>query len=173
MWRPQILQIDMFSLIPAPYQLLAKGIAVAAIIAGMLWYRHSLIAEGEQHIKDADAKAVAAQIIHNTEIETRAKTLAEQAGHAHDQELTDLRAYRDSHPLGPMFVSNGASHRCPVPAATTAHPRDVETITSAQSVLSVSAGNTESSAIDISGMLEALAGRADQLSAQLREWQGR
>lgn len=61
----------------APYRLyLEAAVAVIAVMA-FLWYRHSLIEQGVQQQQDADAKVAAAQIIHNTEVESRAKTLAE------------------------------------------------------------------------------------------------
>lgn len=60
-----------------PIRLYAEIAAVILLGIAFAWYRHSLIAQGEQNIKDADAKLVAAQVIHNTEVESRAKTLAE------------------------------------------------------------------------------------------------
>lgn len=56
-----------------------KLAGAAALLIGFLFYRHSLIAEGEQIKIDADNRVVAAQTIHNAEVETRAKTLSEQS----------------------------------------------------------------------------------------------
>lgn len=61
----------------APYRLWIELAVVAILTAAFLWYRHSLIQEGVKQQQDADAKVVAATIIHNAEVESRAKTLAE------------------------------------------------------------------------------------------------
>lgn len=90
-----------------------------------------------------------------------------ETDHSHDQELSDLRAYRDAHPEQPVRLC----------LANPVHAPAVEGQPSAapSSVQSVSAGDSGSGAgnqgPDISGLLEALAARADEVSADLRRRQ--
>lgn len=60
-----------------PIRLYAEIAAVILLGIAFVWYRHSLIAQGERNIKDLNAQLAAEKIVHNAEVETRAKTLAE------------------------------------------------------------------------------------------------
>lgn len=56
-------------------RLALEAIGLALVIAAGLWYRSHLIDIGEDRIKAKDAEIVAAQQIHNQEVERRAEVL--------------------------------------------------------------------------------------------------
>lgn len=91
------------------------------------------------------------------------------ANHANDQELDNLRAYRDSHPVQPVRLC--ISPRPVRPAGTAADGAG----SPAKPVLDLPSGDSGSGADgagpDIAGMLESLAAAADSVSADLREEQ--
>lgn len=164
-----------FTLIPAPYRLLAEGIA-AAILIGLSWYAiHSynehLRESGRQEVRAEDAQALATAKAAADAETKRLKDKADQAEHSHDQELTDLRAYQRDHPIS-LWVSNGKGHSIAcVPHTTASNSIDASTSPSAESVLTMP--ERDPGERDIGPMLSALAARADEVSAQLREWQSR
>lgn len=115
------------------YRIYAE-IAVAVIaISAFVWYRHSLIEQGVKQQQGSDAKLVAAKIIHNTEVETRAKTLA-------DARVADFKATLQAPPAAdaphlscvsnnsrPRSMSKDARSR-PSPDATPQQPAVVEAV---------------------------------------------
>lgn len=90
-----------------------------------------------------------------------------ETDHSHDQELAALRAYRSAHP--PVTVRLCVPDRVPSPAA----PRRAGTAASGvQPVPSRDhSGGARQAGPDIFPLLEALAARADQVSAGLRRRQ--
>jgi len=95
---------------------------------------------------------------------------ADEAGHSHDAEIADLRAYRDAHPPGAVRLC--VSTTAPVRPAASAGTSADSAAPAAGSLQSVPTGDSGSGAgragPDIGPMLEALAGAADRLSAQVR-----
>lgn len=90
-----------------------------------------------------------------------------ETDHSHDQELAALRAYRAAHPIsdvGLCFTDSGPTR--PVEGHAGSSPGAVQPVPPGDSgVQQVRAGRP------IVGMLEALAGRADEVSAALRRRQ--
>jgi hypothetical protein len=89
-----------------------------------------------------------------------------ETDHSHDQELTELRAFRDSHTVEPVRLCVADTVHAP---AAEGQPS-----TAADAVQPVSSGDSsvrQEPGPDISGLLEALAARADQVSADLRRRQ--
>ena len=88
-----------------------------------------------------------------------------ETDHSHDEELAVLRAYRDAHPVQPVRLCQSA----PVPSAAPRQPGaasgDILTVPSG------GAGVRPEPGPDISRLLEILAGRADEVSAELRRRQ--
>lgn len=88
-----------------------------------------------------------------------------ETDHSHDQELADLRAYRASHTIQPVRLCKPASMSTSSPRYTGAGSGDVQQVSAGNSDLRPEPGP------DISPLLEALAGRADGVSAGLRRRQ--
>lgn len=159
----------------APYKLYAYAIAAAMLIS-LSWY--AIHAHDEKIRLDERTKILAedAQALQKAKDDAAAESKllqakADQAEHAHDQELTDLRAYQRDHPIS-LWVSNGKGHSVAcVPRTAASNSIDASTSPSAESVLTMP--ERDPSERDIGPMLSALAARADEVSAQLREWQSR
>lgn len=102
-------------------------------------------------------------------VEAERKGRAAAAEKANDSELATLRAYRDAHPERPVRLCLSASDLPATPAA----PRFPGT--PAGDVLPLPAGDIGSgpwgTGPDVGGLLELLAARGDQVSAQLRHRQ--
>lgn len=88
-----------------------------------------------------------------------------QTDHSRDQELAELRAYRAAHPVQPVRLCYPASVQTTAPRQPSAASRDVQPVSTGNSDLRPEPGP------DISRLLEALAGRADGVSATLRRRQ--
>lgn len=151
---------------------------LVAVIAGGFWYHHKLIGEGiaEQRLADDRASAtLAANTAKQTaELQVRATT-AEQA---YDKERADTQNYRDSHPLQPVRLCVDSHNRGSiVPKAGAANSGDAGTSTAAKDLHDVPSGDNSgregAAGPDISGMLELLASKADDVSAVLREFKSR
>lgn len=157
----------------------ALELIVIAIVAGGIWYwQHSLIEKGviEQRIADAAAsnKLNADTAKQTANLQARA-TLAEQA---YDKERQDHQVYLDSHPLQPVRLCiSTAVGRALVSAASAPHSGNEGTGAAAPTLHDLPSGNSSGGASaagpDISPMLELLAGAADKVSAELREFQKR
>lgn len=139
--------------------------AILALLAGFGWYTAHERNIGKAH----ELAAVAAEAAAQTKA---AQAKADAAEHSHDSELAALSAYRDSHPDLPVQL-------CLDPSAVPA-PRGVRSIhqatgATAGSVQPVPTGNSGGGARtegpNIFPMLDALAARADEVSAQLRTYQ--
>jgi hypothetical protein len=150
---------------------LVELIVVVLVAGAVWWFCEHLIHVGVQKQKDADAKAYAQLLIDKAKEEGRLQALADQAEHAHDEELTQLRTYRNSQPLhGSLRINCPAS----LPSAAGAHNGDDEARSAAAAIQSLparSAGSSGPGSADVLHLLDILAGRADTVSATLREYQ--
>ncbi|MEY4761267.1 MAG: hypothetical protein RLZZ200_1123 [Pseudomonadota bacterium] len=124
--------------------------------------------------RDAADKAIADRAKADAKLKQDA---ADAAGAAREKELLDLRAYRDAHPVGPMRLClarpAGVS---PSAGAVQGDGRPGPGPEPVQPVPAGDRGGGEGRAEagpDLAGMLDALAARADYVSAGLREWQRR
>lgn len=88
-----------------------------------------------------------------------------ETDHAHDQELSDLRAYRAAHPVQPVRLCQPARMPIATPRQPSAATGDLQQVSAGDSQLRPEPGP------DISGMLELLSDRADEVSAGLRRRQ--
>lgn len=159
------------------YRIYALIVAVVLIAAGLGWLHHHIYQQGADGQKAIDDAAYAISK-HNADLESARKlAVANQAEHAHDQELSDLRDYRDAHPVGPVRLClNKGSGRSPG-AGAAAIGLNAGTGTASGPFQPVPTGDPDGGAgdagPDISGMLEGLLADADQVSAELREYQAR
>lgn len=69
----------MFNLLPPQVKLYAELAAAFAICALLMWGIHHLREQGREEIRAAQAQLVQARIVHNAEVETRAKTIADES----------------------------------------------------------------------------------------------
>jgi hypothetical protein len=154
--------MNLLSLIPGRIWL---EIAGAAILLGAFgWYTAHERGIGKAH----EVAVLAAQAAAQTKA---AQAQADAAEHSHDSELTALAAYRDAHPDSAVQLCNAATS---VPAAHSAGSGNSTAGTTAGNVQSVPAGDSgvrPGAGPDIGGLLDLLAGRADEVSAQLRVYQ--
>jgi hypothetical protein len=155
------------------------GLLIAAILIGGVWYHHKLITEGVAEQKASD-DAASATIVANTvkqtaELQTKA-TMAEQA---YDKEQSENAAYRSAHPDEPVRLCLGASNAGNriVSQAGVTKPGNANSGTAAANVSSVPSANSSggggAAGPDISILLSLLAAKADDVSAELREFQSR
>jgi hypothetical protein len=145
------------------------------IVAGLIWwFCEHLIAVGVQKQKDADAKAYAQLVIDNAKEQGRLKALADTANENYQQESQQLDAYRAAQPVhGRLCVDKGGSS---VSTAATTHRGDEASGARTATVQPVSAGDPAFGGrgySDIRHLLDLLAGRGDQVSSTLREYQSR
>lgn len=150
---------------------------IVALIAGGFWYHHKLIVEGiakQQAIDDAASATLIAKTAEQTaELQAKATT-AEQA---YDKERNDDQNYRDSHPIEPvrLCLSTTAS-RIIVSQGGALNAGNAGSGPSSADVSKVPTGDSSSgggAGPDIANLLGLLAGRADEVSAELREYQSR
>lgn len=155
------------------YRLYFQIAAAALILSAGLYWHHKVYVSGVAAVQQADAVALqAAKAVADKET-ARLTKRAEDASHEHDKDLADLRLYRVTHPVhvggGLCHNSNNSIAGLPgIPAPDFSH---ANTGPSPGDVQPVSSGN--SGRDDIGPLLDLLAGRADKLSAQLREYQNR
>jgi hypothetical protein len=153
---------------------LIEAILLFAVAGLVWWFCEHLIAVGVQRQKDADDKAYAQLVIANAKEEGRLKALADTANENYQQESQQLDAYRAAQPVhGRLCVDKSGGG---VPAAAGAHHGDGEASPGAATVQPVSAGDPAFGGrgySDIRHLLDLLAGRGDQVSATLREYQTR
>jgi hypothetical protein len=153
-------------------------IVIAAVAGGIWYWQHHLIGEGVTKQRTADA--IATQKLQEdtdkqtAELQARATT-AEQA---YDRERADHQTYIDSHPPQPVRLCIATPvGSALVSQASTAHSGNESTGAAPANLHDLPSGNSSGGASaagpDISGLLGLLADRADQISAQLREFQTR
>lgn len=138
---------------------LVELLLLAAVVIGVYLFCQHLIGVGVQRQKDADAVELAKQLAAD-------KVKADKAEHVHDQELSDLRTFRDEHPFTyrvcikpvPKHGPTDASHDGTTPASTVG-----------ESVPAPDPDITE----DRGPLLDAFAALFETNNAALRQWQGR
>jgi hypothetical protein len=150
------------------------GGAIVLLIVLGLHYHHKVLAEGIAEQKAADAKATLVltqeTAKQTAELQTRA-TMAEQAYDKEHQSilsqpsLPPVRLCGNAHNSGSLLPKAGAVVQGN--AGTGAAPGDLQPVPSGDS--SVGDGQNP----DLAGLLGILAQRADEVSAELREYQAR
>jgi hypothetical protein len=153
------------------------GIIVAILIGGT-WYHHKLITEGVAEQVAADNKASATLVAHTAAQTAELKAKATMAEQAYDKEASDNAAYRSANPLQPVRLCNDSHGSGGILSAASAkNSGNANSSTAAGSVPPVHSGDSGSgngaAPPDVSSLLDAFAGRADQVSAALREYQKR
>lgn len=148
----------------AAMELIAIGIVVTGVGGVAAYEHHKIYTEGvtaalakQKASNDADTKVLQAK--------------ADAAEHAHDSELSELQHYRDTHAVTSVSLCLDPINDLQASAAVSVSGGTVTTAPGLQSVPAGDSGVRKVAGPDIGGMLEALAGRADQVTAQARELQ--
>jgi hypothetical protein len=147
---------------------------IIIIVAGGVWYHHKLITEGVAQQKASDEKATAT-LLASTAKQTQAlQVRATTAEQAYEKEV----AANAGQPVIPVRLCSNATPRGQlVPKAGAANPGDASARASATAIPNVPHGNSGSGSgnagPDIGALLETLAKRCDDVSAELREYQSR
>lgn len=153
-------------------------IVVGLLGLGFAAYHRAVLDKGIEEQQAADAKA--SQVLQQKAAQKTAALAdqADKAEHAHDDELKELAAYRSSHTAQPVRLClNSDGGGVGVPQSAGIVVSHAGTGTAGISVQHVSGGNHSGgvgqAGPDISSLLGTLAARADQVSAELREFQAR
>lgn len=154
---------------------LIYGALILALLAFGAYEVHHLKAEGAAHeiaaLKASSDKLQAQTAKQTADLQARA-TMAEQA---YDKEIQAGAAYRASLPV--RLCVNNANRSTVVPKAGAAVAGNENPGAATAGVPPMLAGDSGSGPTDeipdISGLLDAFAARADQVSATLREYQKR
>ena len=158
-------------------ELIAVG-AIAAAAVGAFWiYHHHVYVEGIHAQQVADQRA-SAKVVAQARAKTKAAQAAADAAHtAYLQEMSHEALTAARHPLPAVRLCLDAYAGGPgAPEAGAAHPGNAGPSAAAGRVSQVPGANRPvrpRTGPDIAGLLELLAGRADQVSAVLREYQAR
>ena len=158
-------------------ELIAVGAIAAAAVGGFWIYHHHVYVEGIHAQQVADQRA-SAKLVAKARAETKAAQAQANAAHdAYLQEVANEQVLAARHPLPAVRLCLNA-HRggFSLPEAGTAHPGNAGASAAAGGVPALPGANHRvrpRRGPDISGLLELLAGRADQVSAVLREYQAR
>lgn len=153
---------------------LVELILVAVVVAGLWWFCHHLIQVGVQRQRDDDARELV-KLQHDADVESgRLQGIADAAHKAQEQEHADNLDYRRTHPLhGGLCLNQGRSH---LPEAGATDASHAGTGTAAGDLLALPAGDPQLGGHgepDIRHLLDVLNGKADDVSATLREYQSR
>jgi hypothetical protein len=144
------------------------GGLIVLLISFGIYERHHLIAEGQQHelaaLKLSSDKLQKQTAIQTAELQAKA-TMAEQSYDKEHAALSNLP------PVQPVRLCLNANRGTVVPGGAPKVAGDAATSPAAGSLQSMPAG--DSTGPDIGPILSALAARADQISATLREFQSR
>jgi hypothetical protein len=133
----------------------------------------------ERHIGEAHEAAAVAKATAALEADTAKQTaeLKAKAQMEHDTYEKEILALSNQPAVEPVRLCHAAGSRPIVPAASAVDAGNGATGSAAGNVLAVPAGNSGSgqpgAGPDISSLLGLLALRADEVSASLREFQGR
>lgn len=140
-----------------------------AIVAALLFWHHAAIDKGIAEQKAADDKASAA-LVAQTQQETAAlQTKADEAQESYEAEISALR---NQPPVGAVRLCvNPHGRGSGMPETSTSDAGNANPGTSAGVVQPVPAGDSQGP--DIGNLLGILALRADEVSAELREYQNR
>lgn len=153
-------------------------IAVFSLLLVVAMYTHHVIfTSGINHQKAIDAAALI-KLRETVATETVALQLkANQAEIASNVEIQALRDYRNAHPLGPVRLCHANDSSPGMSQTGAANPKHADASPPPAGLQPVPGGNSGpgpwNQDVDISGLLSAIAARADALSDQLREFQAR
>lgn len=155
---------------------IVEAIALAAIMGLVAWWHHATFEAGIKHQKAEDDEATAS-LVHAAEVQTDFyKARAERAEGAHAQETIDNDRYRAANPLHGGLCQPAYGWQGHLPDVTATHAGNAGASPGPAAIQPVPAGDTESGGRanpDIRHLLDLLAGRADEVSATLREFQAR
>jgi hypothetical protein len=143
-------------------------VGAAAALAGVLWHDHH-----QTHRANSLAATITSmRAQHEADLETaRLNERAHISAQVHHDEDLQIRTVTDADPLHGGLCDRPA----PVRRAATGIPGDAGPSAAARDFLALPERDhsSDEGQPDQLGMLDLLAKRADLLSAQLREWQGR
>lgn len=149
-------------------------IVIAGLVAGLFLYHHHVYETGIKAQRQADRVASAkieAQAAAATEA---AQEAADRASEAYRNEIADNAARAAIHPLGPVRLCLDSGPGMPEAGAPVSGATDPGAPSGGvQSMPAGDSGLRGAQHPDISGLLSAFGRRADQVSAQLREYQHR
>ena len=158
-------------------ELIAVGVVAAGAVGAFWIYHHHVYVEGIHAQQVADQKA-SAKAIAKARAETKAAEATAQAAHdAYLNEVAHEQVLAARHPLPAVRLClNAYPGGSGVPEAGSPYAGNAGASTGTRGVPQMPGADHPVRARrgpDISGLLELLAGRADQVSAVLREYQAR
>ena len=158
-------------------ELIAVGAIAAAAVGGFWIYHHHVFVEGIHAQQVADQRA-SAKLVAKARAETKAAQAQANAAHdAYLQEVSHEAIAAARHPLPAVRLClNAHDSGSGLSQASSPHPGNAGASAAAGGVPALSGANhsvRSGRGPDISGLLELLAARADQVSAVLREYQAR
>lgn len=164
-------------MIPIPRRLLLELVGAAALIGVLWWWHHATYEKGIARQRAEDQVEID-RLTRAAEKETaRLQGVADAAEKARHDEHDALTAYRLAQPLHGSLCQPSPDHgRRYLPDASTAHRGNEAASAPAADLQPVPARDPEPSGsrdADVRHLLDVLAGRADEVSATLREFQAR
>lgn len=156
---------------------IAELLLVLAIVGAVTWFCHHLIEVGVQQQKDADA-AQYAKLKEAADKETgRLQGIADTAEKARDQELSDLRNYRNDNPISSLRVCHAATSNIGgMPQATPTNSGNAQATAATDVGNPMHSGDSrsgEQQSADVGPLLDAFGAIFDEQTATLREWKAR
>ena len=158
-------------------ELLAVGVVAAGAVGAFWIYHHHVYVEGIHAQQVADQRA-SAKLVAKARAETKAAQAQANAAHdAYLQEVSHEAIAAARHPLPAVRLCiNAHDSGSGLSQASSSHPGNAGASAATGGVSALPGANhpvRSRRGPDISGLLELLAGRADQVSAVLREYQAR
>ena len=150
---------------------LYAGIIAALLICFGLYTGHEREV-GAARILEADTAALVKATAKAKAETDRLQAKAYEAEHAHDKEISDLRLYRATHPVHLGLCHPSGDNKPGLPATSGTDPSHAGTSPAPGDLQPVPSGDSIGES-DIERLLDILAGKADSVSSQLREYQNR
>lgn len=151
-------------------------IVAALVVAAIAWWHHSAVEQGMKRVRDED-RAAMLQAKEDADRETsRLKGIADAAETSRAQEQAELDTYRRLDPLHGGLCKPESHRDARVPEARPVDSGHAGSSASAPDLQPVPTRDPEASGRadpDVRHLLDVLAGRADEVSATLREFQAR
>jgi hypothetical protein len=156
---------------------LVEVIGLGLLLAGIAWWHHATFEKGIDRQRQEDRVEID-RLTRAADLETaRLKGIADAAEKTRDEEHNELVAFRQSDPLhGGLCKPPADTGGRRVSQTPGAHAEHADAGTAARTVQPVPARNPEPSGQrdpDVRHLLDVLAGRADEVSSTLREFQTR
>ncbi len=152
-------------------------IFTGALLLGFAIYHHHVVIEGVAEQQAADNKASKILLDKAASETADAKARATMAEQANAKENSNIPIFIDAHPESVRLCNNAHGSSGSLPAASGKVAGNAGASSAAVSVQPVPDGNSGSgqggSGVDIGPLLQALAGSADKVSSELREYQSR